>query len=128
MGLLAVTLLLGQSPADPIAQLTGYGALGVVVVGAITGYIRFRPEVQGLIEAMATANADRLEERRRMQAQIDALLSVHHEQVLPALLAAAEALRSSAAATQTTGAALTRIEESVDALTSATLRNPRGSR
>jgi hypothetical protein len=82
--------------ADPLSQLTGYGALGLVVLGAIIGQIRFKPEVSGLREDMAAQAKSHAAERERMQTQIDTLIDVHRTQVLPALLNSAEALRTSA--------------------------------
>lgn len=85
----AVLAVVGQITSsgggDPLAQLTGYGALGLVVLGAVTGKIRFQPEVTALRADMAA-----------MQRQIDTLLEVHQSQVLPALLQSVEALRTSA--------------------------------
>lgn len=89
-------LLAQAAGADPLAQLTGYGALGLVVLGAVLGQIRFKPEVAGLREDAAARDEAHAAERDRMQSQIDALLDVHHTQVLPALLTSAEALRASA--------------------------------
>ncbi len=93
---LAVVFAQAVNAADPVAQLTGYGALGIVVIGAVTGWIRFKPEVAALREDMAKRDLEHAEERRRLQAQIESLLGVHQQQVLPALLASAEALRTSA--------------------------------
>lgn len=81
---------------DPLSQLTGYGALGLVVLGAVLGQIRFKPEVSALREDMTTQAKTHGLERERMQGQIDTLLEVHRNQVLPALLSSAEALRTSA--------------------------------
>lgn len=93
----SAVVLLAQtsSTMDPIAQFTGYGALGGVVIGAIFGLVRFKPEVTGLREDMQAQAASHTVERDRMQNQIDTLLEVHRTQVLPALLTSAEALRSS---------------------------------
>lgn len=86
----------GTATSDPLAQLTGYGALGLVVLGAVIGQIRFKPEVTALREDMLASAKSHTAERERMQSQIDALLDVHRTQVLPALLSSAEALRVSA--------------------------------
>jgi hypothetical protein len=86
----------GSGGSDPIAQLTGYGALGLVVLGAIIGQIRFKPEVTAMREDMLSQSKTSSVERERMQTQIDTLLDVHRTQVLPALLSSAEALRTSA--------------------------------
>lgn len=86
----------GGSGSDPVAQLTGYGALGLVVLGAIIGQIRFKPEVSALREDMNAQAKTHAAERERMQSQIDTLIDVHRGQVLPALLSSAEALRTSA--------------------------------
>lgn len=86
----------GAPTSDPLAQLTGYGALGLVVLGAVIGQIRFKPEVTALREDMQSQSHTHAAERERMQNQIDALLDVHRTQVLPTLLTAAEALRTSA--------------------------------
>jgi hypothetical protein len=82
--------------SDPLAQLTGYGALGLVVLGAVIGQIRFKPEVAALREDMAAQAKAHAADRDRMQGQIDTLIDVHRTQVLPALLTSAEALRTSA--------------------------------
>lgn len=98
--LIGVTAAFAQvgagSGSDPLAQLTGYGALGLVVLGAVIGQIRFKPEVSALREDMVASAKSHVAERERMQSQIDALLDVHRNQVLPALLSSAEALRVSA--------------------------------
>jgi hypothetical protein len=86
----------GGGGSDPLAQLTGYGALGLVVLGAVIGQIRFKPEVSALREDMQAQAKTHATERERMQNQIDALLDVNRTQVLPTLLTAAEALRTSA--------------------------------
>lgn len=92
---LVVAQATGSGGSDPLAQLTGYGALGLVVLGAVIGQIRFKPEVAALREDMQAQVSSHITERDRMQNQIDALLEVHRTQVLPALLTSAEALRTS---------------------------------
>lgn len=101
-------LLLAQATPDPLSQLTGYGALGLVVLGALVGQVRFKPELQALREDMAAMSETFHEDRARMQSQIDALLEVHQKQVLPALLASAEALNTSAHQAALMGAELAR--------------------
>lgn len=86
----------GGNGLDPLSQLTGYGALGLVVLGAVLGQIRFKPEVSALREDMTSQAKSHAVERERMQGQIDTLLEVHRTQVLPAMLSSAEALRTSA--------------------------------
>lgn len=44
-------LLAQTASGDPLAQYTGYGALGLVVFGAIIGQIRFKAEVVALQKA-----------------------------------------------------------------------------
>lgn len=96
--LIGTSAVLAQAAggSDPLAQLTGYGALGLVVLGAVLGQIRFKPEVAALREDMLGQGKTHATERDRMQSQIDALIEVHRTQVLPALLTSAEVLRSSA--------------------------------
>lgn len=103
----------GTSGSDPLAQLTGYGALGLVVLGAVIGQIRFKPEVVALREDAAVRDTAHVAERERMQAQIDALLDVHRTQVLPALLTSAEALRTSAEQVQRMGAQLSLLTDAL---------------
>lgn len=96
----AVVIFAQASTADPLSQLTGYGALGLVVIGAIAGQIRFKPEVTALREDMLTQAKAHAEDRQRMQTQIDTLIEIYQTQVLPALLASAEASKTLVAQTQ----------------------------
>jgi hypothetical protein len=110
------------STSDPLAQLTGYGALGLVVLGAVLGQIRFKPEVATLRDAADARDREHAEERRRMQAQIDTLLEVQQTQVLPALFSSAEALRASATQASSLVAALERVEAAITRVESTYLR------
>lgn len=114
--------------SDPLAQLTGYGALGLVVLGAVIGQIRFKPELTLLKEAADARDREHAEERRRMQAQIDTLLQVQQEQVLPALFSSAEALRTSAQQSQALIGALERVEGQIGRIETAYLRTQRRDR
>lgn len=104
-------VVFGQAAPDPLSQLTGYGALGLVVIGAIAGQIRFKPEVTALREDMLTQAKAHAEDRQRMQTQIDTLLEVHQTQVLPALLASARALENSESQTKAMLVELARIAD-----------------
>lgn len=105
--------------SDPLSQLTGYGALGLVVLGAVLGQIRFKPELTALREYVAERDREHADERRRMQDQIDTMLSVHHDRVLPALLGATEALRESAAQTSDVVAAVKQLDRAIAGIESA---------
>jgi hypothetical protein len=119
--LLAVGWVVGATGAvvaevngsDPLSQLTGYGALGLVVLGAVIGQIRFKPEVSALREDMAAQAKSHAVERERMQSQIDTLIDVHRTQVLPALLNSAEALRTSAEQVQRMSAQIAMLVETL---------------
>lgn len=104
----------GAGNVDPLAQYTGYGALGLVVLGAITGQIRFKAEVTSLKSGWDEDRRRWDIKEARLQGQVDELVSTYRDQALPALLASAEALRESANQVTTMASVTRRIEDAVD--------------
>lgn len=74
--------------ADPITTLINLGVIGIILVLALLGWIRFKPENDRLLEDKAAAEKQRDDLIATYQEQvIPALNAVAHD-VLPALLAA----------------------------------------
>lgn len=68
----------GSSFSDPLTWIN-FGVLGLLVVGAVLGYIYFKPSVDRLIE-----ERDRLlAERDKLADQRDAMANVLQEKLLP---------------------------------------------
>lgn len=85
LGPIGLVILIAQAgPVDGAPQWLEHGVLGLVILGAITGYIRFKPEVDGL-------TAD----KARLQAQVEELMKIQREQ-LPTLSSSAQALTGTA--------------------------------
>jgi hypothetical protein len=66
--------------SDPVAWIQ-YGALGLVVLGFITGWVWPRPSVERLLRDL-----------ERQQGQLDSLVKVYQEQVIPVLSRATDHL------------------------------------
>lgn len=83
----------GAPPSDWVDAAYRFGVPVVMSVGfglaAVKGKIRFEPEVLALLALIA-----------RQAAQVDELLAIYRDQVVPALVVSAETLKSTAEQTQ----------------------------
>lgn len=66
---------------DQIIQLVNYGVLGIIVVGAATGFVEFKPSVSRLVR-----------DNDRQHIQIESLVKTYEERVIPVLVSANEML------------------------------------
>jgi hypothetical protein len=71
----------GDWGGDQIIQLVNYGVLGIIVIGAVTGFVEFKPSITRLVR-----------ENDRQHTQIEGLVSTYEERVIPVLVAANEML------------------------------------
>ena len=66
---------------DQVIQLVNYGVLGIIVIGAATGFVEFKPSVSRLVRY-----------KDRQHTQIDSLVKTYEERVIPVLVSANEML------------------------------------
>jgi hypothetical protein len=81
----------GDVPQE-LAPYLNYGVLGLVLIGAITGLIHFRPTVDRMLagkdEVLAAkdeALSRAIEAQSRAEAQRDAAIAIAQEQIVPLL-------------------------------------------
>lgn len=79
--LAAAVLAASDLGGDQIIQLVNYGVLGIIVIGAATGFVEFKPSVTRLVR-----------DNDRQHAQIESLVKTYEERVIPVLVSANEML------------------------------------
>lgn len=95
-----------NAASDPLGALLQWGPFALVVMLAIVGYVRFRPEVDAL-------RAD----KQRLERQVETLTDQYTQTVLPTVTAAVDAIRETARRVETSTQTQARMTDSLASLT-----------